>query len=228
MSNPARELHEIYTGWRERAAARGGAMREVVQPDSAEGNAQLLRVFGLLTRIDALLLRLEREGQSVAVYRRQFPAWSYGAIGRHVGWTTQVKAENVMTANHMDQIEAFASFLDGKVVVLDEHGEQTLRSALQRARVLLEEDTGLDQQLRVYISRLLHEIQTALDDDALWARADIEDRAWAFWSAMRAAESASPAKGSAWRDIWVQFAASAGANVVTQATFLGITGGFVG
>lgn len=198
ISNPARELHEIYSRWREGATGRGTQLQSVINPGTSEGSQELVRAFRLLTRIADLLALMEADGLNVAVYRRQYPRWCYGAIGRHVGWTAQITADHVMTASDMDQIEAFANFLDGKVHEFDPSSSSALREVLRQARSLLEADSSIDPHLRTYLHRLLHEMQTALDDEAVGVGFDMAEAVRRLWVALRAAASASERRKAEW------------------------------
>lgn len=219
MSNPARELHALYSDWRERAAGgRGTQFLTVVNADTAEGNREILKAFRLLARIDDLLSLMAAEGLKVEVYRRQYPRWAYGVIGRRAsGWSAQINSDAVMTEADMDQIEAFASFLDGKVLEIEPSGIPTLRSVLAQARGLLENDESIDHHLRLYLHRLLHEMQSALDDEAVGVGFDLPEAVRRLWVALRAAESASEDKKAEWMAIWKQIATGIASGLMVEA-----------
>lgn len=223
MSNPAAELHELYSNWCERLAAIGAASFEaVVNPTTPEGSAEIIRAARLLARIDDCLSWLEREGHRVGVYRRQFPDWSIGMLAYPHGWRTNITAGHVMSEGHLDEIEAFASFLDGKVPVVRDGAEDHLRDLVARAHQALASDDSLDLPLRQYIHRLLQSIERALDDEGFGVTFDLGASLEQLWAAFRAAEGASKEKSSTWHDLWTQTFAGAAGNAIAQGGMLAI------
>lgn len=210
MANPARELHVLYSDWISRMApdSTGAprAMNSVIRPTSVAGAEEIIHAGRLLARISELLDQLERKGHNVGLYRRQLPDWTLGMIGYHGGWGSPMKARNVMHEEHMDEIEGFANFLDGKVPVLTQDGEVRLRDVTRQARDLLEQDDSLDPRIKLYIYSLLDEIQRGLDESKLSGSFDFAASMERLWVAMRAAEGSSKKASALWRDLWVSFA----------------------
>ncbi|KQX07328.1 MULTISPECIES: hypothetical protein [unclassified Leifsonia] len=200
MTNPARELLTLYVEWRAALVNGDRHMMDLVQPHSQEGAHQLEGAMRLLLRIDQVLQQLEDDGKSVAIFRRQFPQWSMGVLSTAIGWNTNLSGESLVPTMYMDQIEAFANFLDGKVPEIGPAHVENLREVLARARTLLEEDLSIDPELQTYLHRLLQEMQHALDDDAMGAGYDFSDGAQRLWVAFQAAE-ASSAKKEKWADL---------------------------
>lgn len=217
MTNPARELHSVYGQWREIAVNADRAMPSIVDPTSNDGASQIINVARLLARIDDILTSMEKDGRNVGVYRRQYPDWTLGMLSYRAGWNGNVHPDHIMTEGHMDEIEAFANFLDGKVIVFAPEQENRLRAILDRARKALEEDETLDAPLREYIHRLLQSIQNALDDAAVGGGFDMAEAVQALWVALRAAESASKANKTVWRDIWTQILAGSVSGALVEA-----------
>ncbi|WP_157421634.1 hypothetical protein [Agromyces sp. Leaf222] len=198
MSNPARELHSLYSEWREALTAGNQALVNVLRPHTLEGAARLEAGMRLLLRIDGVLRQFEDDGRNVALYRRQFPGWSMGVLSTEVGWGNNLGSDNLVSAAVMDQLEGFANFLDGKVFEVEAADLDNLRDVLGRARKLLLEDDSLDPNLRYYLHRLLQEMQHAIDDEAFGASYDFSEGAQRLWVAFQAAEAKSAKKGSKW------------------------------
>lgn len=218
MANPARELHSAYQEIRESLDSSGTtSLNRVLKPMTPEGNRQVVKIARLLEQIDVLLTQMEREQMSVALYRRQYPEWYVGLLGYPNGWSAAVSGEAFMSQALMDQIEGFANFLEGKVLSLSDAGEASLRDSLAAARKLLEADQDLDHTLRLYIHRLLAEMERALQDEAIGAGFDIEESIVRLWVAFRAAESStSDANKGKWRDLWVQMVAGVASGSLVQ------------
>jgi hypothetical protein len=227
MSNPARELHVIYQGWRDANPEGKRSLQQVVRP-LGQGLAHVATATRLLVRISDLLTYFENEGLAVAVYRRQYAAWWAPVLAHPHGWGGVASAEATAAQSTLDQIEGFAAFLDGKVYSISSEGTETLREILDRAAAVLEEDASLDAELRVYIHRLLQSIRIALDDDAVGVATDYAECVRQLWVALRAAEGASKTKGSEWRGIWTQIATAATAGALVEGGSIllkSITGG---
>ncbi|MBW9094625.1 hypothetical protein JNB62_13090 [Microbacterium jejuense] len=209
MGNPARELHELYGAWRSTVAASSNgtlALQQIVNPTTADGAGQVLRAARYLVRISDLLSEMERQGAHVGLYRRQFPRWVLPVVG-YSGWQNQIGAETVMPEADFDSLEGFANYLDGKVAVFNTGGEANIRQILRSARDLLEQDDSLDDGLKMYIHRLLSEIERALDDAAVGASYDFAAGVEQLYVAVRAAAGASTKASGLWRDLGVQFTA---------------------
>lgn len=74
MSNPAWQLHDVYSRWRGVLEGGSQTMKALVDPLTETGAAEILRVMGLIQRIDSILSELEASGRRVKVYRRQLPS----------------------------------------------------------------------------------------------------------------------------------------------------------
>lgn len=219
MSNPARELHEVYSEWRAKADASSTSMIDLIDPRTAAGAHEILRAARLLARIDEIIVGYTMDGRDdVAVYRRQFPEWLEGMLALRAGWTTIVSAESIATQETMDQIAGFANFLDGKVYEFSDDDLDSLRGILEKARDVLATDVGLEPTVRSYLHRLLQEIQYALDDEAIGASVDFTAAAQRLWVAFRAAEQVSTENSSLWSALAQSF-------VVNEVTSAAIEGG---
>lgn len=204
MSNPARELHEIFLEWRTRHPGGSSSMFNVIEVRNDEGAAQMLRVYRLIARVDAILGQLEADGYTVSLFRRQVAGWVRIPLGLQGGWTNAVHAETFMPQAIVDQVEGLALFLDGKVYVFDASRNDDLRGLIRDVRGALEEDDELPRPLRLYLHRLLTEIQQALDDSAIGEAFDFADAVRRLWVALGSAENSSTEERS--KSKWRRFA----------------------
>ncbi|QPZ39712.1 hypothetical protein [Paramicrobacterium chengjingii] len=204
MSNSARDLHILYSSWRDRFASKTSTAKGALEPHTAKGAQEFVQAFRLLGRIDVLLRQLEQDGYNVSLYRRQFPKWSAGVLSSGSGWASSMSPDNLVHPTVMDQIEGCANYLDGKVFVYEHDDSEALDSLVSRARVALNGDPDLDPQLHYYIHRLLQEIEIALSDESAGIAFDYTAAVQRLWVAMRAAEGASTDDDSKrrWRDAW--------------------------
>lgn len=135
-----------------------------------------------------------------------------------------------MTVSLLDQIEGLAAFFDGKVLDFDDQRILSLRPLVDRADALLTGDSEMDPALASYIRRLSAEIRYALDDEAAGRTFDFTSAVERLWvSFQAAAEKASDAKKSAWRDlaqqIFVGVASSGAVEIATVGLKLAIGDG---
>lgn len=220
MTNPARELHESLSRWRELTAAGNIALRQVIDPTSPEGAATVMRVARLLARVDDVLTDLDSQDVNVDLYRRQYPDWVTAMVSYQLGWAQPLGADNIITVEVLDEIEGLANYLDGKVYELGSRAD-TLQCLLNQAKQALAEDVELDPRLTQYLHRLLQQIQNALDDEMYGIAFDYADAVQRLWVAFRAAEGASPQKSAMWRDLWTQIiAGTASGSLVTGSSMI--------
>lgn len=198
MSNPALELIDLYSSWRDKANGTA-TMADIIDPMNVDRD-DIIAAMRLLTRIDGILVDHMAAGRRVGVYRRQFPGWCGPVIAwNSSGWMAGIKKDQIVSSTLLDQIESFSNYLDGKVLEVFRI-EDDLRSVLDQARTLLEADASLDPALRHFVHRLLQSIQNALDDDSMRGAFDFDGAIANLFLALRAAEGASkePAR---WKNI---------------------------
>ncbi|WP_278102257.1 hypothetical protein AB0870_12055 [Microbacterium proteolyticum] len=214
MGNPARVAHEILTAWREKATAKPGVNNPALI--GVRKQADIVRLATALSEIEALLGQLERDGVRVKAYRNQIPDWWSGLIVPDYSPGQGVPPDGIITAEHLDEIDACASFLDFYVRTLSPEHYDNLRAVVAAARKLLEEDEGLSQQLRMYIHRLLREIEHALDDDAMGETFDFAEAALRLRVAFQAAQQEDTSGRGTWHTLWTAIASGSAANMLTQ------------
>lgn len=216
MSNPAWQLHAMYDDLRTRADA-GSSLDALLELDSQAGHRWWMTAASLLARIERLLEALRQEGHRVGVYQRQTKNWLSPLTGRQTGgWNTAVNGDQVISQDHMDQIEALASFLDGKIRELDDPSKESLRDIVDRAGGLLAEDDSLPSYLRVYLHRLIQEVSNALQDEAAGVAFDFDDATTRLAVALSAAGAQSKSKSDAWMSLIRDMTAGVGSGLLVE------------
>lgn len=193
-------------------------MLNVVDARKEAGTDEMLRVFRLLSRIDNILAQLANDGVDVALFRRQVPGWVRIPLGLQGGWATTALAETFLPQAVIDQVEGLALFLDGKVYEFDTSRHNDLRDLLGDVRDALEVDQDLPHPLKVYIHRLLTEIQRALDDEAIGESFDFADAVRRLWVALGSAENATDEQA---KPMWRRFAERILFDSTAQAMVIG-------
>lgn len=142
-------------------------MKHIVSPRSRTGASRFTVAADCLARIDRVIAAMEVDrSHFAAMYRRQFPTWWLPLISYGKGWQQNLGPDDVVTEGHLDQIQGFAHYLDGKIWEVEAENED-LRSFVRNARAALEDDGSVSGPLRAYRSRLLQEIDRALNDGAI-------------------------------------------------------------
>lgn len=202
MSNPAQELHTLYASWRSRieGASSVATMSTHLRPKS-DGIADIRRAYALLSTIDGVLRRLDGEGRNVDVFRKQLDGWARVPLSLSAGWGGNVNADHLISEVMLQQIESFAAYLEGKVLILADAQDANLRSLIDRADGLLTGE-GFDPVLQHYLRRLISEIRFALDDEAAGNAFDYSEAVQRLWVAFNAAAERAPEPQKRnWRDL---------------------------
>lgn len=219
MSNPARELHGIYSSWqaRIRAAKSNGSPKSLLAP-AGRGFDEAMVVASLLVRMRQLIAQLAEEKHNVELYERQMPGW-FGPLAMS---NSSTHLSGIADSVLLDQIEGFANFLDGKVPVISAARVDNLREVVSRAIELLESDPDLPEYLKTYIRRLLQQIRAALEDDLAGSAVDVGSLAYSLWVAFAAAEGASETKSVLWKDLGLQLLTGTISGALVQGTTFAI------
>ncbi len=119
------------------------------------------------------------------------------------GWKTNEGAEDAIPSAPLDQLETLADWFGDRRPTLTQAGAEQLRRAISDTKEALEQDETLSTTLRLYIGRLLREIEAALDDERLSDRFDYEDAGQGLWVSLfaAAAQSTDEAAQSRWTTI---------------------------
>lgn len=102
---------------------------------------------------------------------------------------------------HHGRNRGLANYLDGEGYELRPESAADLRRAMEDARLALDADTELDARLRTYISRLLHEIEIALDNEAVGSSFDFGDAVERLFFAFKAAKAEGTTESGLWEGL---------------------------
>jgi len=222
MSNPAWQLHAVYTELRTAAEPAQHSLDGLTQIYSEDGHRRWTTCAALLTRIETLLETLEREGHRVAVYRKMVRHFKTPLTGTIAGWEGAINPDGVITQDRLDQLEAVAAFLDGKVHELSAGDMTDLGLVVDKAASLLQDDVSLPVPLRRYIHRLLQAIRHALEDEAIGETFDFDASVTQLWIALQAAASTSTEKESFWKALAGEIVVGVSSGVLGQLATFGV------
>jgi hypothetical protein len=203
VTNCADDLHALFSRWRQRVIDSPGANMGALLDLDGQGSAAVSAAFAFLHVIEDNLILLGDRGYKVAVHQRNLKKWMRVPLMVTTGWDRGVNhPDHVVRDSTLDEIEALSSFLDGKVLSIDDDRLPSLRALIDQADALLTDST-IDFALLSYIRRLLAAIRHALDDDSAGRQFDftaaVENLRVAFQAA---AESAStPQEKDGWRSM---------------------------
>lgn len=207
MANPAAELYEIFTVWREATGGSNLARRGLNQTDQASALAQHVRAMSLLSQVGAELEKLRQRERRTGSYDRAYPNWVKAVLVVGSGnWEGATNAESDLSDTVMDPLEQLADVLD--------HLDQTpiSRGALESFRSLVGEvlsaeaaDPDLDERLRLHIRRAVRHLQTCIEEFDLYGYSATMEAADNVWSAMQAAafQSKDPGRWKKFNDRFV-------------------------
>lgn len=199
MSNPALVLHDIYSEWREELTDQRSSLAAMMSLDTIDGARQIAVAAEALNRIHAILHSPAFGAKyKVAVFQRQYPEWWKPLVCYNSGWQTVIDADTFISPAHLDEIETFAAFLDGKVYELQPEASRALIEIVAEARRALIADIALSDPLRQYIHLLIQKIQNALDDETVGLNFDYAEAVAGLRTAFQAAASEGTDQSSVW------------------------------
>ena len=201
MTNPARELHILFESWRSRIADTGTmSLSSVIKVTTETGLDEVMLSWRLLARIRDIIDHMTARGLTVGIFARQFAGWARVPLSLPGGWNASIGKDHLVNQATLDELEAFALYLDHHVVVFDDGKAESLRTLIERVRALLVEDEGLEEALRAYLHDLTQEIRNALDDENIGKSFDFAAASARLWVAFGAAENDSSGNNKArWR-----------------------------
>jgi len=225
MSNPARVLIHLFEGWaRTSPKSYRGSRAGEGPPEQA---TQFKLAVQLLAAIEARLKDLSEAADLDAA--RAASGWlsdSWSGLAKWWSFTLAIAAEvgSRERAREMKVPTDLSQCAD----LLDQNPQygptalEQLRSIARAARVALEQDTDLSPELRIFIHRLLSEIEAALDDEAVGATYDFASGAERLYMAFKAAESERTERCTTWRELWIAFLPGVTAAALVEGASLAI------
>jgi hypothetical protein len=163
-------------------------------------NRQLQAVTDLLA-LRSGLADMFAAGLPVGTYLKYVPAWTAMTMSYPQGWSGLVNGEDAYPVSTLDHLRTLAGWFQaaGPSPSADAQGE--LRDFLIDVLALLEDDATISAELKVYLGRLVREMQNALDDEEVFDRFDFDEAGRRLWTALfaAAAQSQDEEKEAAWR-----------------------------
>jgi len=208
MENPAHELHELFSTWSAALEGNANSTANARGLEEVAGLDMQRRAMALFLESVDKLDDLEAVGVKVGVYRRYIPAWTRMLMSYPLPWYQQVNQADAFPSAAMDQLEALGGWFDIYRPRLRPGAEETLQAIVSDTETLLRDDSSLSNELKLYLARLLREIQAALDDAILGSSFDYAAATERLWVALfaAAAQSDSTEKSSKWTDLAHRFA----------------------
>ena len=174
---------------------------------------------------------LEAAGLPVGTYRKYVRGWSVMVFSYPEGWQSILSSEGAYPSSTLDHLQTLAGWFATTRPRPSAESQDELRTFLIDVQSLLESDDTVSAQLKVYLGRLIREMQNALDDEQLLERFDFDEAGRRLWTALfaAAAQTADDEKKSAWTDLanklwWPTVAGALGSAPSIIAGVLSATG----
>lgn len=157
---------------------------------------------------DLLALRqgldeLADAGLPVRTYEKYMDQWTNMVMSYPEGWKNTLDANSAYPESTLDHLHTLAGWFATTRPVPSQKSQQELRTFLLEVQALLESDGTISAELKVYLGRLIREMENALDDEELLERFDFDDAGRRLWTALFAAsaQTTDDKKKSAWTDL---------------------------
>lgn len=213
--NPAQSLHDYLSASKEGVAPGNVSVGKARDLASGAGMRALMRAVADVEAVRSGIDELEAAGLPVSTYRKYVRGWTSMVLSYPVGWESNVSAEAAYPSSTLDHLQTLAGWFETTRPQPNASSQDELRTFLEEILALLEEDDTISNQLKVYLGRLIREMQNALDDEQLLKRFDFSEAGQRLWTALfaAAAQTSDPQKKSAWTDfankLWWPTAAGA-------------------
>jgi hypothetical protein len=201
--NPAQSLYD-YLRTAKQGVASGnvtvGVARDLKSPAGME---ELLQAVTDLRAVRTGIDELEAAGLPVGTYRRYVRGWTTMVLSYPVGWQSNVASEEAYPTSTLDHLQTLAGWFATTRPLPSAESQDELRTFLIDVQSLLESDDTVSAELKVYLGRLIREMQNALDDEQLLERFDFDEAGRRLWTALfaAAAQTSDETKKSAWTDL---------------------------
>jgi len=217
--NPARRLLNTLIDWQGQHTLGSQSVGNTRSLSDDDGMQRQLDALDDLRQIEEKLDVLDAGGVRVAVSRRYVPTWRRMALGYPQGWSTQADPGLIYVEAAMDQLETLADRIDERLPDLDSEEKKKLEDIVAEAFELLHSDKTLSQPLKLYLGRIIGEIQNAMLDEKYAERFDYAEAARRLWVTLMAAaeDSTDEQQKARWRDVLKRFAWDSGVAIVGGA-----------
>lgn len=205
--NPARRLHGTLIDWQAQHTSGGQSVGNTRLLHTDDGMQRQLDALDDLREIEAKLDVLEAQGVRVVVSRRYVPVWRRMTLGYPAGWSRPAEPTTVYDDAAMDQLETLADRLDERLPDLTDGEKTKLQGIVSDALELLQADETLSKPLKLYLGRIISEIQNAMLDEKYGERFDYPAAARRLWVTLMAAaqDSTDETQKPKWRDATKRF-----------------------
>jgi hypothetical protein len=217
--NPARRLHNTLIDWQSQHTNGAQSVGSTRLLNTDEGMQRQIDALDDLREIEAKLDVLEAEGVRVVVSRRYVPVWRRMTLGYPNGWSSQADPADVYNESAIDQLETLADRLDERLPDLTDVEKTKLQGIVGDALELLHADETLSKPLKLYLGRLIGEIQNAMLDEKYGERFDYPAAARRLWVTLMAAaqDSTDEKQKPKWRDTTKRFMWDASVSAIGNA-----------
>jgi len=246
MANPARALRQVAEAILTDEARKRRAQGFTSPPSTRERRLTSIAAR-LLTHIEQVLTQMSTDFNLSADYAQirrfldQSNMWwatlvvlppnatdgFLSLIDRapHYGEAEQHPTPEELTV--LAEIDQLADFLESRIWHLDSKSESTLIDGTQQMRRILVQDDALSPELKLYLSRLIDQIEHAVNDAHLGAVFDFADAITQLLIGLKAAAGERTSKREAWRTVYLQIVAGVTVNALTWGApaILAIGGG---
>ncbi len=226
--NAARRLHNTLLDWQALHTSGSKSVGGVRELDDDDGMVRQLDALDDLRQVEELLDTLEEQGVRVGVSRRYLGAWRQMVLGYPQGWTYQADPNEVYPDAEMDQLETLADRIDERLPDLTDAQKASLKDIVSEAFELMHADETLSDSLKLYLGRIIGEIQNALLDEEYGQRFDYREAAQRLWVTLMAAteQSTDEERKPRWREATKRFLWDASVSAIGNApsVFLALPG----
>ncbi|MFJ3385610.1 MULTISPECIES: hypothetical protein [unclassified Curtobacterium] len=201
--NPAQSLYDYLLEMKQRLSPGNVTVGDARGLGTAGGMDKQLQAVTDLLAIRNGIDDLETAGLPVSTYRKYVNDWASMVLSYPTGWSNNVSVANVYPSSTLDHLHTLAGWFATTRPLPSEQSQSELRMFLQDVQSLLESDDTITAQLKVYLGRLVREMQNALEDEEVLKRFDFEEAGKRLWTALFAAsaQTTDDGKRSAWTDL---------------------------
>ena len=217
MGNPARELLEIFEGWR--AGAPPGVQRQL---DKTPGVDDVRRAMHLIEEMHYALNELEANGTSMQLYRDASAKWVHNVLAYPNGWQDNQASNHLYAAARIDMLQSLVILLDASPARVNMQHAANFDTYLASIIDLLATDEGIDDALRAHIAKLVTHVKRALDEYKATGRFDAEDALTQLWVSLIAAEARSKGHKGQWRKFAAELRVPVSSGVIVSLPMLAI------
>lgn len=222
MDNPARELHRIFSKWRDAFSTPpygGSAQLEVVRNmDTRAGIDESVRAIRLLQQIEMLIAVEQRNGEDVSIYTSEVESWYHAVFAYPHGWKQGTEADAFMSTSSLSALRFFSRIADHLASASPTGEVARAEDAIRQGRQLLADDATLTAELKRFISKLIDGVERALNQHRLGLDVDLEHELQVLMTSFSIAHqrSSDPSLKDKWKTLFWDVAGGAGGGALAD------------